>query len=105
MIRFDPTFQVCVLQREVWLAIHHASVWAALGDLEVVVIRARRPLASEQAEHGRDLEVDLAIASPTTLPPTELCDYLSHILPPAFIVSLEKWHVHVEWAPRGLPPA
>jgi hypothetical protein len=103
MLRFEPTFRIGVLHEEMARVLHHASVWARLARVDLVVNCGSNGTHNPGTLHPWDLALDLDTEGDKFHDTEQLHGYLARILPVEYDVVLEKDHVHVEYDPHRKP--
>jgi len=103
MLQFDRDVCCTYFRHEVALVLHHASAWAAIAGVVVVVARLgdRDGMAATFGE--ADLAVDLDVTPTPTIDVEYLAAYLERNLSHHYAVDVDSGRVHVAWNARRLP--
>ena len=96
MLRFEPNVRIDYLGDDMSLVLHHASVWALLTGIGVVVNSMADGRHNPGSLHPWGLGVDLDTEGDRAADLKQLHGYLARVLPTDYDVLLESDHVHVE---------
>ncbi|MGB2711036.1 MAG: hypothetical protein WBC33_05920 [Conexibacter sp.] len=104
MMRFEPNFRLHILQLEIAVVLHHASLWSLLRGVGLVVNHGSDGTHKAGSLHGWNLALDLDTEGDRRDETAHLAGYLARILGPGYDVVFEGTHCHVEWDPHRAPP-
>jgi len=103
MLRFEPNVRINYLGNDLSLVLHHASVWALLTGIGVVVNSMADGAHNPGSLHPWGLGIDLDTEGDRAADLRQLFGYLARVLPRDYDVVLERDHVHVERDHRRAP--
>lgn len=101
MLQFDTGVSCRVFHQETAVVLHHASTWAAVAGVTLLVIRLGEVHDGVTQMLASEFAVDLSTTGDRSRLLAQLRGYLQRTLGTEFLVALEADRVHVEW----LPPA
>lgn len=103
MLRFEASFRVGVLNHEIALVLHHASIWSQLHGVDLVVHPAYDGARAEDATPSRDHALALVAEGQLLADAVRLYSYLAWILPAKLDVFVDKDRVRVWYDPHRRP--
>jgi hypothetical protein len=98
MLTFGADVSCTVFHHEQSVVLHHASTWAAIAGVTVVVLRLQEVHNGITREIASDLSIDLDTAGNRAVHLVALGGYLARTLGRDYTVDVEPDRVHVEWA-------
>jgi hypothetical protein len=101
MLQFAGGVSCRVFQHEIAVLLHHASTWAAIAGVTIVVMRLVEVPDVITRELAADLTIELNAARNRSVLLLELGAYLGRTLGRGYTVQVEFAHVRVTWAFAG----